>query len=73
MAAVKFNKGSEEWMMFMDYWNICQKYWIPNNSDEYWQELMEDINIFMEKYREIELSKKIALAFIETQEIKNKR
>ena len=35
MASVKFSKGSEEWQMFIDYWNLCQKHWQVESTDEY--------------------------------------
>ena len=44
MASAKFNKGSEEWMMFTDFWNLCQKYWIVENTDEYWDSLVDCTN-----------------------------
>ena len=49
MAEVKFSKGSEEWQMFMDYWSLCQKYWKPEQSDEWWDEAMKEINSFSKK------------------------
>lgn len=73
MSAVKFDKKSVEWQMFVDYWNICQEYWIPCDNDEYWQGLLDIMNVFMEKYKNVPLSQKLALAFIESQELKNKR
>lgn len=35
MSAVKFSKGSEEWMMFTDFWQLCQKHWEVELTDEY--------------------------------------
>lgn len=39
----KFEKGTIEYQMFLDYWNLCQKYWIPEpknseNYDLWWEE-----------------------------------
>lgn len=70
---VKFNKGSKEWQMFVDFWNMCQKYWEIEDNDNYWQGLVDDAECFTEKYKEIDLSVKLAMAFIETCEAKNKR
>lgn len=50
MGAQKFEKGSEEWQMFMDYWELCQKHWIPDDTDEYWQGLIDGINAFYKKH-----------------------
>lgn len=71
MAAVKFPKGSEEWMMFTEFWGICQKYWIPENTDEYWESLIDETNEFAEKYKG-EFANKLAIAFIESMEKKSK-
>ena len=65
MASVKFDKGSEEWLMFMDYWNLCQKYWQVEKNDDYWDKAIADTNAFCEKYKVLSLAKKLALAFIE--------
>ena len=68
MASKKFNKGSEEWMMFTDFWNLCQKYWILEDTDEYWESVISSTNEFYEKYNNIPLSKRLALAFIDAME-----
>lgn len=70
MASVKFNKGSEEWLMFMDFWNLCQEYWNPENNDNYWDGMVNRVDEFYKKYSDIELSKELALSFIRAQEVK---
>lgn len=70
MAEVKFGKGSEEWMMFTEFWQLCQKYWNPENNDSYWDGLVTDVDAFYKKFSQIELSKELALSFIRSQEIK---
>lgn len=50
MGSVKFQKGSEEWMMFMEYWALCQKYWIPEKDDAWWDEALAEIDAFAKKY-----------------------
>ena len=69
MAETKFQKGSEEWQMFIDYWNLCQKHWKVESTDEYWENLIDDANSFCEKYKDYVLAKNIAIAFMNTQEI----
>ncbi|MCI9201470.1 MAG: hypothetical protein HFI03_13970 [Lachnospiraceae bacterium] len=66
MARVKFEKGSCEWYMFQDYWKLCQKFWFPEDNNEYWDEVIKETNDFYKKYKEIELAENIALAFINT-------
>lgn len=68
MAAQRFEKGSEEWLMFMDFWNLCQKFYVPETSDSYWQELVNSVNNFYEKFAKIPLAQKLALALCDTQE-----
>ena len=41
-----FQKGSEEWLMFMEYWELCKKYWIPKDTDAYWDSLIKDVDSF---------------------------
>lgn len=72
MAEQKFGKGTEEWLMFVDYWNYCQKYWVVEDCDEYWQDLIDDSNALCKKYQDIPLARKIVFAFCETQELKHK-
>lgn len=33
----KFDKQSKEWNMFTDFWALCQKVWIPEDTDSYWE------------------------------------
>ena len=74
MAQVRFQKGSEEWLMFMDYWNLCQNFWKEESGDDYWQSAIDSANAFITKYAEIPLAKNMAIAFLNTQEhkLKNK-
>ena len=68
MAGVRFEKGSEEWALFMDFWQICQKYWGVEDNDDYWQEFLKDADVFYKKYRSIPFAGRVIIAFIETQE-----
>ena len=71
MAKVKFSKGSEEWVLFMDFWQICQDYFIPEDNDTYWENLIEVISVFTEKYKNTknyDFAKRVSIAFIESRE-----
>ena len=69
MAAVKFSKGSEEWMMFTDFWKLCQKHWEVELTDEYWEQLIrKDATEFEQKYKSIPLARNMIKAFLDTQE-----
>ena len=60
-------------VLFMDFWNLCQKYWKIENTDKYWEDLISDANLFCEKYNSIPLARKIVVAFLDTQEEINRR
>jgi len=40
-----FERGSVEWDMFTIYFNLCKKYWKPQDNDEYWDGLIADFNM----------------------------
>lgn len=68
MSEKRITKGSEEWMMFTDFWQLCQKHWKVELTDEYWEKLIDDANTFYEKYKEIPLARRMINAFLNTQE-----
>lgn len=51
MASKKFDKGSEEWEMFSSFWKICQRFWEPEDNDEYWDQVTKSIDEFCEKHK----------------------
>jgi hypothetical protein len=64
MAAKKFEKGSPEWNMFQDFWQMCQRYWIiERDNDEYWEQLVQMVDVFTKKYKDVPLAKELALGF----------
>lgn len=68
MAAIKFNKGSEEWLMFMDYWNLCQRNWKVEQNGEYWQKLIVDCDNFLAKYKGNKFASRLIMALQDTLE-----
>lgn len=46
----KFDKQSKEWVMFTDFWKLCQKVWIPDDSDSYWEEVIDLADEFIKKH-----------------------
>ena len=51
MASKKFEKGSEEWQMFMKLWELVQRYYTPDvDSDDYHENILRDTNEFRAKY-----------------------
>ena len=45
-----FTKGSTEREMFKEFWDMCQRYWEPENNDEYWKSVSEAADEFVQKY-----------------------
>lgn len=50
MGSVKFEKGSQEFSFFGEFWMLVQKYYIPEDADEYWERLDNDANDLANKY-----------------------
>ena len=67
----KFAKGSSEWMMFMDYWALCQKYWEPDDNDDYWESFVKETDVFYRKYNS-EFAKSLALTLVNELERKSR-
>lgn len=70
MAEMRFPKGSEEWQMFMDYWALCQKYWIPEKSDEWWKVALHDLDVFAKKYGSTVFVRGLCMALVNDLQIK---
>ena len=67
----KFAKGSSEWMMFMDYWALCQKYWKPEKTDEWWDEVISEIDKFAKKYGSTVFVRGLCMSLINKLEIEH--
>ena len=70
MAEQRFVKGTEEYVMFNDFWKLCQSFWIPENTDEYWQKLHDAAKNFGNSHGRFAM--KLALAYISEMERKLK-
>lgn len=68
MASVKFEKGSQEWTLFQDYWKLCQEFWETEGNDEYWQQAVKAADDFIKKYRGKNefFARKLASALMDT-------
>ena len=53
MASFDFKKGSRERQFFSEFWDLCQKYWIPEQSDEYWESVINKTDALNEKYKDV--------------------
>ena len=77
MAQQKFEKGTELHQMINDYLRLLQQFWIVEESESYWESVMQAVYGFYGKYKEIDnvFSVTMALAFVDVLEEKarNKR
>ena len=71
MSAIKLQKGTEEFEMFRDYWKMLEENWDVEDSEVYWNKVIEDTDAFYRKY-ETEFSKELVLALINELERKAK-
>ena len=70
-----FTKGSQEREMFVEFWDICQKYWIAEDNDDYWSDLINTLDDFGNKYKSIPgaFAARLSVAFVEAKEAEMKR
>ena len=61
----EFKKGSLERAFFSEFYELCEKYWVPEDSDDYWKSMIRDTESLNEKYKELQpLSKEIIVGFV---------
>lgn len=56
MSEYKFNKDSIERKAFNDLWQLYQEVWIPEDKDEYWEQLVHATDDMSRKYKGTEVS-----------------
>jgi len=52
MASKRFSKDSREFQFFGEFWKLAQKYYVPEESDEYWDNLIKDCSSLCNKYKD---------------------
>lgn len=57
MASKKFEKGSEEWQFFQDFWKFRQQYYEADNGEDWFLEMMRAGEAIIEKYHNTCFSK----------------
>lgn len=50
-------KETEEWQFFKDFWHFRQKYYTPDNDDDWVVEMMHAGESIIEKYHNTEFAK----------------
>ncbi len=48
-----FDKNGVERKMFADFYKMCEKYWTPDASDEYWSAVVKASDEFNDKYKDL--------------------
>lgn len=69
---VKFEKGSEKWQLFVDYYKFIQDYGAPENSDDWWQELFAKSTELCNKYGNQHYIRDLVMAHVSELERKAK-
>lgn len=57
MANKKFEKGSEEWQFFVDYYKFRQQFYEADNGEKWFEEMMRAGELLIEKYSQTNISK----------------
>jgi len=64
MAGKKHEKNSSEWKMIYELWIFFQKYWTPEDNDQYWEQLIDEADNFCKKFWNVPLSRFLVMAFL---------
>lgn len=68
MASKKLEKGSDEWQFFQDFWKFRQQYYEPEDSDEWFDEVINESGKLFNKYKNTEFkvfAKQLITAHVE--------
>lgn len=61
----KLGKETSEFKAFGDIWKFYQAYYIAEESDDYWNKMIEDGNRIVANYKDVPLAKIIVIAIID--------
>ena len=78
MATKKFEKGSEEWQLFNDYYKFRQQFYEADNNEEWFQGMVNAGDELISKYANTSIAKyaqSLVLSHLEDVELRwmNKR
>lgn len=60
-----FDKNGVERKMFADFYKMCEEYWTPDASDDYWKAVVKASDKFNEKYKDLHpMVFQITMAFV---------
>lgn len=60
-----FDKNGVERKMFADFYKMCEEYWTPDGSDDYWNAVVKASDEFNDKYKDLHpMVFQLTLAFV---------
>ena len=65
-------KGTEEWMFWSDFFQLCRKYWTVKDDGAYWKMLAKESHELYSKYK-ADYAETFIMAFIKMQEQRAKK
>ena len=65
MASKRFDKNSEEFKFFGEFWKWTQKHYIPEDSDEWWEEALASSAVICNKYKDRKLFPKLMITVLD--------
>jgi hypothetical protein len=63
----QLTKTDEEFQMFSEYYKMYQDFYIPEDSDSYWQALIRTADEFCKKYN-TKLAKDLVWAYLDSRD-----
>lgn len=63
----QLTKADAEFQMFSDFYKMYQDFYIPEDSDEYWEQLADAVEAFCKKYAS-KFAKELAFDYIDSRE-----
>ena len=70
MASKKLPRGTPEFEMFGEFYNLVQEFYEVENTDEYWDGLIDKIGKLLDKYGRDNLARYLCRGFADYQEHK---
>lgn len=64
MAKEVFQKGTNMWVTWQDIYKFCQEYWIPEDKEEYWEQLIKSADSFIDTHKDNDFAKQFILWFV---------
>jgi len=47
----EIQKNSEEWKVFREVWDMYQRFAVPEDGENYWEELVREVNRIEKEYK----------------------